>query len=175
MVGRFASFFISLIQSNTGPNFHHTEIRYMGVGHFEFSRDSEERKKQLEFFKDMQMETKANRIANDIYKLKREITLRERLSKIMKRRYLKHGYSLDQIHDVNAINEFDAEINEMNQDVIDLENYRLSQEALDAQQNEADQFKVEDTQPFLPSMKRKIGLNREWDKPKLSKCRIILF
>jgi len=140
----------------------------MGVGHFEFSRNPEERKSQMEFFKSMQIETKFNRIANEIYKLKREIVLRERLSKVMKRRYLKSGYSLSQIQSVKAINEYDEHISEMNQEISELEDYIRGQEMLSGEKNEIKPIQV-DTEPFLPSMKRKIKLDREWDLPKLSK------
>ncbi len=36
------------------------EIRNMGVGNFQFSRDDEERQRQMEFFKEIQIEVIIN-------------------------------------------------------------------------------------------------------------------
>lgn len=42
-----------------------------------------------------------NRLLNEIYKLKRERSLIERLSKVKQRRLLKFGYTLEQINSKN--------------------------------------------------------------------------
>lgn len=70
----------------------------MGVGNYRFSTDEETRKAQMEFFKNIESETKMNRLLNEIYKLKRERLLIERLSKVKQRRLLKFGYTLEQIN-----------------------------------------------------------------------------
>lgn len=107
-----------------------------------------------------------NRVTNEINKLKKDIELNQRLLKVMQRRYLKHGYSLDEIQSYSEINQFHQEINEMNRETTELENYR------DAQADEKsmiDEHRAKaNAEPFLPTMRRKIGLDRVWDKPKLS-------
>lgn len=70
----------------------------MGVGNYRFSTDEEMRKVQMEFFKNIESETRMNRLLNEIYKLKRERQLIERLSKVKQRRLLKFGYTLEQIN-----------------------------------------------------------------------------
>lgn len=144
------------------------EIRNMGVGNFQFSRDETERAKQMEFFKSMQYETKTRRLQSEIYNLKREIVLKERLMKVKQRRFLKHGYTLEEIKKSQAISEYDQELNEMGQEVKDLQSY-AEQTAL---HEKSEPVRTTSSNPeefgFLKTMKRKIGLDREWDKPKLS-------
>ena len=140
----------------------------MGVGNFQFSRDETEREKQMEFFRTMQYETKTRRIKNEIYNLEREIELKQRLVKVKQRRFLKHGYTLEEIQKVQAISDYDLEIGEMDKEVKDLQTYadqtdlRTQTETVRTTSSNPEDF------GFLKTMKRKIGLDREWDKPKLS-------
>ena len=88
--------------------------------------------------------------------------------KVKQRRFLKHGYTLEEIKKSQAISEYDQELNEMGQEVKDLQSYaeqtdlHMKSEPVRTTSSNPEEF------GFLKTMKRKIGLDREWDKPKLS-------
>jgi len=109
--------------------------------------------------------TRTNRIENEIYNLKREKLLKERLSKVKQRRLLKHGYSLAEIKELCP---FDQEIDEIEQEISELEEMAKHPEQV-MRKPEHDQIAEEDTINTL-NMKKKINFDREWDKPKLSKA-----
>jgi len=89
------------------------------VGSYQFSRDQSEREKQMEFFHEIEKEVnmpkrvisfnyrlipmfysykiESSKLYTELYKLKREKALLERLSKVKQRRLLKHGFTADEI------------------------------------------------------------------------------
>ncbi len=138
------------------------EIRNLGVGSYSFSKDETEREKQMEFFKNFQKETRTNRIENEIYNLKREKALKERLSKVKQRRLLKHGYTLSEIKDL--CQNYEQEIEEIEQEILELEEMAKHPEIMEKQLAAA----AEAQDDFNSvQMKKKINFDREWDKPKL--------
>ena len=82
--------------------------------------------------------------------------------KIKQRRLLKHGFSFDEI---KMSVDFEIDIEEMNKELIQLENYAMKQEC--NSENEPKVFVTDED--ILKTMKKKINLDREWDSPKLSK------
>ncbi|CAF0714608.1 unnamed protein product [Brachionus calyciflorus] len=141
----------------------YNEIRNMGVGNYQFSRNEELRKQQMEFFKNIEKESKLRRISNEIYRLKREKILVERLRKVKQKRLLKFGYSLDEIKEL--CKEFENENDEIDKEILQLEKSLENPELLTetfkvTEETVVDEFK------FDKPVKRNV-LDREWDKPKL--------
>lgn len=99
--------------------------------------------------------------------MKREKQLKERLNKVKQRRLLKHGYSLGEIKKMcpydKQIEEIDEEIKELEVLVKDPELIKARLEQKEKQEEETEEFNS-------VRMKKKISFDREWDKPKLSKC-----
>jgi hypothetical protein len=148
----------------------------MGVGNFQFSRDEQERQKQIQFFKNMDLEIKKSRFKNEIHKLKRQKILLERLNKVKQRRLLKHGgFTLDQIKEMKN---FDSDIDEVEKEIAELERILHDSELLKSYgQQTISGIKLEDLEQnssinadeaVFERPKRKVILDREWDKPKLS-------
>ena len=106
--------------------------------------------------------TKTNRIENEIYNLKREKILKERLNKVKQRRLLNHGYSLAEIKDLCH---YDKEIEEIDQEIAELEEIAKNPQLHKPKIETSDSIEDFDA----TRMKKKINLDREWDKPKLSK------
>ena len=97
--------------------------------------------------------------------MKKERILKERLNKVKQRRLLKHGYSLDEIKEKF---QHDKEIEEIDQEIYEFEQYAKNPDLSEATKT-VDETSQQDEFPFLKTMKRKINLDRDWDKPKLSK------
>jgi hypothetical protein len=146
----------------------------MGVGNFQFSRDETERQKQMAFFKDIELEIKKTRLLNEIHKLKRQVILLERLNKVKQRRLLKNGFSLEQIKESNNFNqdisEIESEIKELEEIVKDPKLIELNSKKSEDLRLNADESEEKDFADM--KQKRKVILDREWDKPKLSKLKI---
>ncbi|RNA22336.1 coiled-coil domain-containing [Brachionus plicatilis] len=156
-----------LIQNLEKETIHYQDIRYneirnMGVGNYQFSRDEDKRKIQMEFFKKIEKESKTRRVFNEIHKLKREKILVDRLSKVKQKRLLKFGYSLGQIKEFCV--EFEKENEEIDKEICQLEKLLEDPNLLDSK-NESNED-LENNEFNKPSIQRPI-LEREWDKPKL--------
>ena len=135
----------------------------MGVGNFQFSRDETERQKQLDFFKNIEKDLKRNRMLNEIHKLKRQRVLLDRLNKVKQRRLLKNGFSLEQIKNLEN---FDNDIEEINDEIIELERVVNDPSLIEINEKEVETKEEQEFDTLKP--KRKVILDREWDKPKLS-------
>lgn len=152
------------------------EVRNMGVGHFEFSRDQVERQKQMEFFRNMDMEVKKNRLGIKIHKLRRQKILLERLSRVKQRRLLKGGgFSLEQIQ---SMPNFEQDLIDIQNEIVQLTEILNDPEALKSIDKESSTQSDEttnesDTQFGITRPKSRVILDRDWDKPKLSKCLFI--
>jgi hypothetical protein len=144
----------------------------MGVGNFQFSRDETERQKQMAFFKDIELDVKRARLLNEIHKLKRQRVLLERLNKVKQRRLLKNGFSLEQIKETSTI--FDQDINDIEGEIGGLEEIVKDPKLIELNSKESEEPKLnavgesEDKDFVELKPKRKVILDREWDKPKLS-------
>jgi hypothetical protein len=134
------------------------EIRNLGVGNFKFSTDETERQSQMDFFNQMQSQTKMNRLTNTLYKLKRTKRMKERLNKIEQRKLLKEGFSLDKIKEISK---YEKELIEIAEDINDLENDLQLADATPQPET------MEENNDEINS-KKKYFLTREWDKPKMS-------
>lgn len=76
------------------------EIRELGTGYYAFSKDEEERKKQLEELQNMRKETISIQQRKDDLKRKRKAALQERLKKVKQRKALESGNPvLDELDD----------------------------------------------------------------------------
>lgn len=85
----------------------------------------------------------------------------ERLSKVKQRRLLKFGYSIEKIKEMCT--EFEKEIEDIERDISELEKVLANPELFERKETETDEFK-----PV-----KKVILDREWDKPKLSKINFV--
>ncbi|XP_022082105.1 coiled-coil domain-containing protein 174-like isoform X2 [Acanthaster planci] len=65
------------------------EVREMGVGYFDFSKDESERQKQMEMLKHLRDETLDQRSKSEQLKAKRKAALKARLEKVKQRKRLK--------------------------------------------------------------------------------------
>lgn len=91
----------------------HDEVRDLGTGYFAFSKDEEERKKQLDDLKNMREETKSAQSKKELLKNKRKRALESRLEKVKRR---KLGYpdeegkdDGDESSNKNDANDFSAD------------------------------------------------------------------
>lgn len=130
-----------------------------------------------------------NRILNEIYKLKREKLLVERISKVKQRKLLKFGYTLEQINckyilvlKYNrrsilskvcyylAIVNFQSDIEEIEQEISNLENVIKNPELIETKEDEGedDEVDIGQERDRNTEFKRRKAKTREWDKPKLS-------
>ena len=128
------------------------EARELGVGHFKFSSQGEERKNQMKYFHELEKEANRGRLNIQQEKKTRDYLLKERLRKVRQKRLLKEGYSLEDIENVFRV-EDEAELER-----VETEAKLLQDKELEEQEEKS---KIDERKKSLPV------LDREWDKPKL--------
>ncbi|XP_038078741.1 coiled-coil domain-containing protein 174-like [Patiria miniata] len=85
------------------------EVREMGVGYFDFSKDETERQKQMEMLKHLRDETLDQRTKSQQLKAKRKAALQARLEKVKQRKRLKGELVEEEEEQKDEVTEVDEE------------------------------------------------------------------
>lgn len=140
------------------------EIRDLGTGYYAFSKDEEERQKQLEELQTMRKQTISIQQRKDQLQLKRKAALQERLKKVKQRKARESGLPLE-------LDEPDSEPSldntNVHEDSIDSKNSsnELSETPIQTIQSEESTLNEEMLQECRKASTMK---EREWDKGKQS-------
>lgn len=119
------------------------EVRNLGTGYFAFSKNEEERQKQMEELKKLREDTKNVQAKKELLKNKRKAALQERLDKVKQRKLGKDVSPMDQL---NALS---SETSETTKEV-----------------NKTDTFQKSEISQ-MPTV-QKIGNEEEYDKEKIT-------
>ncbi|XP_062603949.1 coiled-coil domain-containing protein 174-like [Saccostrea cucullata] len=132
-------------------NVQYDEIRSHGVGFYQFAKDEESRKEQLDTLKDMREKTKDERDRKEKVKEKRKAIMEARLAKVKQRKMKREG-----------ITELPGEKENDEDDI----GPKLSEAAPEDKNEERDSVKKEPELPTRDENIRRAGTQREWDKGK---------
>ncbi|XP_022291209.2 coiled-coil domain-containing protein 174-like isoform X2 [Crassostrea virginica] len=134
-------------------NVQYDEIRTHGVGFYQFAKDEESRKEQLEALKDMRDKTKDERSRREKIKEKRKAIMEARLAKVKQRKMKREGIT---------------ELPEEQGDEDDI-GPKLSEAAQEVNSEEREPDKKEPKEPVLLTRDENLrshSTQREWDKGK---------